>query len=177
MTRGKPGVFQVIIMKTFDTEKPPHLVDTFIPSLNQTRLSLKSDWEVMRDFFNESFSGHKFTVTKTETVDGNTQTTVNPVSPWSFAQHQVQKYYPGFYNMSWGCKGTLCARFLAALNFKDLFCCRFIICSCPKKVDEFGVSPGWICCLHLAEICCIIHSDRWGKSDVLIVGMEREDEK
>ena len=180
VTKGKPGCFQVVILKTFDLESAPYTVAALTPAPNQTRLSLKSDWEFMRDFFNDSFSGHSFSITKSVEVEGGKKGEKKIVevgtSAWSFAEYQLQKCYPGFYNMGWGCRATLCARFLSAKKFKHLLCCRFFPCECPDKA-EFGVWVGWICCLQNADICGIIHTDCWSKCDILVKDMDRYDSK
>lgn len=181
VTKGKTVCFQMVIMKTFDPECAPYLVDAFTVAPSQTRLSLKSDWEFMRDFFNDSYSGHSFSITKLVSVEGGGKDEKQPVesgvTAWSFAEYQLQKCYPGFYSMGWGCRAMLCARFLAAKNFKHLYCCRFFPCVCKDKEDEFGVWVGWICCMQNGDLCTIIHADRWSKCDILIKDMDRYDAK
>lgn len=164
---------------TFDPETRPCDTDGFVASPS-TRLDVKSDWEFLRDFFNDSYSGHSFSVTKNVKVEGGdkneTKLVTGPVTPWAFAEFQLQKCYPGFYNMTWGAKAMLCARFLGAKEYKELLCCRFFPCVCKEK-DAYGIWVGWICCLHNSVICAIIHQDRWGKADILIDGMKRMDLK
>ena len=182
ITRGKQGHFQVVIQKSFNVEASPHLVDAFMACPSQARLSLKSDWEFMRDFFNDSYSGHSFEITKRVPVEGGAKDEkrddIVSCSAWAFAEHQLLKCYPSFYSMDWGCKGMLCARFLAALNFENLLCCRFFQCECNgERMKEAGIWMGWICCLCNNHICAIIHADRWGKADILIKDMPRFDTK
>lgn len=170
----------MVMLKTFDTAEAPYTVDSLVSAGAQTRLSLKSDWEFMRDFFNDSFSGHSFSITKLVPVEGGDKDkkipVTTPCSAWTFAENHLQKCYPGFYNMSWSCRAMLCARFLSAKNFKHILCCRFFPCHCHEKA-EYGVWQGWICCLHNSDLCMIIHADRWGKADILIKDMDRYDAK